>query len=89
LADIAFMCNVFHELDGDHTLLEVGRMLKPGGKLAVIDWKKKREEDGPPYHHRLSAKEAIARCRDAGFTFAGEFKTGSDRRYGLIFLVKP
>jgi len=88
-ADLAFMSNVFHELDGDSTLLEVRRILKPGGKLAIIDWKKKREEDGPPYHHRLSAGQVISRCRDAGFTFAGEFKTGSERRYGLIFQMKP
>lgn len=88
--DTAFMSNVFHELDGDGTMREIVRILKPGGSLAILDWKKVYEENGPPYRHRIAAPEAISRCQAAGFAYTGEFKTGSNSHYGLLFRkMKP
>ncbi|MBA3044975.1 MAG: class I SAM-dependent methyltransferase [Candidatus Thermoplasmatota archaeon] len=86
--DIAFMSNVFHELEGVGTLMEIKRILKPSGKLAIIDYRKKHEESGPPYHHRLSRQTVKNTCSKTGFKFSEEFIPGSGSRYGLIFIKK-
>ena len=84
--DIAFMSNVFHELEGVGTLLEIKRILKPRGKLAIIDYRKTHEESGPPYNHRLSRRTVKATCSKTGFKFLEEFIPGTGSRYGLIFV---
>ena len=87
LIDLALMVNVFHELDGDGTLREVLRILKPGGKLAIADWKKRPMLHGPPYGHRISEDAAVERVCAAGFDFYDWFETGP-YHYGLIFSKK-
>lgn len=56
--DLALMINLLHELDGDGTLGEVKRILKDGGALLVVDWKKVEMEEGPPYEDRVSMEDA-------------------------------
>jgi len=54
--DAALMINLYHELKRPYKLLrEVKRVLKPGGKLLIIDWAKKPEacDAGPPFEHRV------------------------------------
>ena len=87
-ADIAFMSNVFHELDGVGTLSEIKRILKSTGKLAIIDYRKKHEDSGPPYHHRMSRRTVKDTCSKTGFKFSEEFVPGIGSRYGLIFVKK-
>lgn len=37
--DMAVVCNVFHYLDQpERSLLELGRVLRPGGRLTMTDW---------------------------------------------------
>jgi len=81
--DIALMVNVLHELEGDGTLREIGRILRPGGALAVIDWKKKLMLEGPPLWHRLSEKEAEGRLSGIGFKPEKRFEP-SHFEYGLV-----
>jgi ubiquinone/menaquinone biosynthesis C-methylase UbiE len=55
--DMVFMANVWHELD-DHatTLKEVRRILCPGGRLAILDWRTDvAQPPGPPPDHRISS----------------------------------
>ena len=83
--NLVWMSSVFHELEGHGTLNEVTRILKPGGRFAILDFKKIHEDDGPSYNHRIDKPDAIETCVNAGFNFVREFDTGSQSKYGLIF----
>lgn len=86
-ADTCFMVNVLHELEGNRTLREAFRILKPGGYLVLVDWKKIRMDFGPPYTVRISDRDAIRRCEDVGFKLESSFFPGQ-YNYGLV-LRKP
>lgn len=62
--DLCLMATVLHDLIEDHTdqgtLQEVARVMKPGGKLAVIEFKKMDGPPGPPQSIRLSPQETEA-----------------------------
>ncbi|MFC1859519.1 class I SAM-dependent methyltransferase [Thermodesulfobacteriota bacterium] len=59
--DLCLLATVFHDLvhDNSHegTLQEIRRILKPEGKLAVIEFAKIEGTPGPPIHIRLSPEE--------------------------------
>lgn len=80
--DFAFMACVLHELDGPGTLLEARRILKPRGRLGVVDWKKQDMEFGPAKAHRLDEAEARAVLADAGFEALRTFEAGA-YHYGI------
>jgi len=80
--DFAFLACVLHELSGPGTLLECRRILRPSGRLGVVDWKKIDQEEGPPREHRLDEAEAAAVLRDAGLEPLRTFDAGP-YHYGI------
>lgn len=67
--DLALLAYVLHEAaDQTAFLTEVRRILKKGGQLLVIDWKKLKEEKGPPIEERLTEEQAEGFLKKAGFT---------------------
>lgn len=80
--DLAFLACVLHELDGPGTLRECARILKPTGRLAIVDWKKMKQDIGPPYRHRLDEGQARAFLQQSGFTPTRTFEAGR-YHYGI------
>ena len=68
--DCVFLANVWHEFDDRAAVLaETARILKPGGRIAILDWRPDVAPDhGPPLEHRISADAATEALREAGFS---------------------
>ncbi len=69
--DIVFMINLHHEIEKPiETLKECYRILKPEGKIAISDWKKKQTKSGPPFEIRYQAETVKEQLLEAGFANA-------------------
>ena len=68
IADLVFMINLHHELDNPSLSIEEAyRILKPGGKIFVVDWKKKDMPEGPPTKIRYLPEKVKKQMINAGF----------------------
>ena len=65
---VVVMITVHHELEEPERLLaETRRLLKPDGKVALIDWRKETMPDGPPVEIRVAEEVVMEQLRSAGF----------------------
>jgi ubiquinone/menaquinone biosynthesis C-methylase UbiE len=68
IADLVFMITLHHELyNPDMILAESYRLLKPGGRIFIVDWKKEEMAEGPPTQIRCLATEVKEQLQRAGF----------------------
>ena len=66
---LALLANVLHEVEDKKAFLaQIAAALKPGVKLAVIEWRKMETPEGPPLSERLSEDEMQVLLKKAGFT---------------------
>jgi arsenite methyltransferase len=69
--DIIFFCDVLHHIDNRAAYYpKLAKALKPGGRIAVIEFYKKEMPIGPPPSMKLSEEEVISEFRNAGFALA-------------------
>ena len=88
--DVCLMATVLHDLiaDGtaDGTLREVGRVLKPDGRLAVVEFDKVEGPPGPPRAIRLSPEELDAVLLPRGFR---RHTTATVGPYNYLSVYRP
>lgn len=67
--DIIFTVDTYHHFDDKIAYLKKCKAgLKSGGKIVIVDFKKKKTPHGPPADHRVSGEKIAADLREAGFT---------------------
>ena len=67
--DIVFTVDTYHHFDDKIAYLKKCMSgLKPGGRIVIVDFKKKETPHGPPADHRVSGEQIAADLREAGFT---------------------
>ncbi|MDD5083084.1 MAG: methyltransferase domain-containing protein [Dehalococcoidales bacterium] len=67
-ADVVFFGQVLHDFrDPGSVLRNARKMLKPGGRLVDLDWRKEIMEIGPPRQIRVSEDEAVRLIQQNGF----------------------
>lgn len=76
--DLFFLANVWHEIeDRVAVLLEARRVLKKGGRIAILDWRTDVEPvHGPPLAHRIAPSDALREMRLSGFEKLGSAEVG-------------
>ena len=68
-ADIITMAQLHHELDEPEPLLdECKRLLKPGGTVAIVDWKDEENGRSPSAGRRVPEATIRAQLEAAGFS---------------------
>lgn len=87
-ADLVLLATVVHDLaergDAGAALREGARALRPGGTLAVVEFKKIAAEVGPPPAIRLSPPELSALVEPAGFSSPELVDLGPDAYLALF-----
>jgi len=85
--DFALMVNVFHEIDDKNRFInEIVRILKPKGRLAVIEWQKKDIDRGPDLNHKIAPNE-LEEILKQNFSSIKTIHFG-EYFYGTVFLIK-
>src|SRR3989338_8053625 len=83
--DAAVASNVLFQVEHkDGFVQEIKRILKPGGKVLVIDWTESFRGMGPHIDHVVTLTEARRLFEKGGFTFVKKIEAGA-HHYGLIF----
>jgi len=71
VADLCVMATVLHDIlregTGTVALRETARILKPGGRLAIVEFKKVEDGPGPPVAVRLTPEEVSKALLPFGF----------------------
>jgi ubiquinone/menaquinone biosynthesis C-methylase UbiE len=84
IADRVILSNILFQIspeNRDNLALEIKRIIKPGGKLLVIDW-----DSGSPLSPKSLVPQMFAEgiFEKAGFSIEKKFDAG-DHHYGIIF----
>ena len=70
--DLILIADTYHHLDHRRAYLPLLiRALRPGGRVAVVDWKPGKLREGPEPSHKLAAEKVIAEMSDAGLALVG------------------
>ncbi len=84
LVDVAIVANVLFQIEDKVSFArEVARIMKPKGRLMIIDWTGISEGAGPKGDHVVSEISARKLFEETGFVFDRSFNPGS-HHYGLI-----
>jgi ubiquinone/menaquinone biosynthesis C-methylase UbiE len=87
--DLVLVSNLLFQVENKAAVLqEARRILKPRGRLVVVDWADSFGGMGPQKLDVVSKDKALTLARDAGFELQREFPAGT-HHYGLIFKLAP
>jgi ubiquinone/menaquinone biosynthesis C-methylase UbiE len=90
-ADLIIVLDAYHHFDyPERMLAAIKRGLRPGGRLAIVEYHKKRgamevEPDFALTHIRAGAEQVVSEVEAAGYTLLWRRDHAPDRQYIAIF----
>lgn len=82
--DVVIVANTLFQVGEKVSMLkEVRRVLKPGGKLVIVDWSESFGNIGPKENEVISEETAKLLCEEQGFSFDRTLEAG-EHHYGFI-----
>jgi ubiquinone/menaquinone biosynthesis C-methylase UbiE len=82
--DLVLVVNTFHHFpNGPDYLKSLSAKLKPGGRIANVDFHKRETPVGPPLEHRVSREAFLEAAREAGLALVEE-KTFLPYQYFVV-----
>lgn len=82
--DVVLVVDTYHHLPNRSTYFrELRKSLKPGGRVAIVDFRK-TAPGGPPEHFRFTPRQIESEMKDAGYELAASYDF-LPRQHFLIF----
>ena len=86
--DRFFICDTWHHIENhERYLSRMKRMLKPGGQVVMVDFKKAETPVGPPQEMRIARDDLVNEMETNGFQVQAEH-TFLPYQYFVVFTVK-
>ena len=76
VCDLVLVVNVFHHVPEKAAYLRrLQAALRPGGRLAIIDFHKRELPVGPPVDHKFAREDCLEQIRAAGLQLVTEHES--------------
>lgn len=86
--DRFFICDTWHHIENhDRYLALLKKMLRPGGQIVMVDFKREPTPMGPPMEMRIDRADLVKEMAANGFKVAAE-RTFLPYQYFLVFKAK-
>lgn len=87
--DLVLVVDTFHHIDDRLIYFRaLKRVLRPGGRVAIVDWQKGELPVGPPPEHKLARDQVVEEMIAAGYRLAAE-PDMLPYQYFLVFTPAP
>jgi predicted methyltransferase len=84
--DLVLVVDTFHHIDQRLAYFQrLAGVLRPGGRIAIVDWRIDQLPVGPPPDHKIAREQVLAEMQAAGYRLVDERPKLLPYHYFLVF----